>query len=300
MLIILSAAIASIGTYPYANNFAISVFPSSWALLLGTVFFVPAALFANVALGTYSILDSLKSSKDMPAFKFSIIITIALITSLATGFICFVGYNETLSLQSNIIVSLMVTLVNAAIGFSAINKASDYFFLSALQVSPKNMATILKKGIIMLVMAGALLASFIFYFATTNGLLSIADYYGHFNKYTKVATYLFSIVVCLPDAALFINASRITVSQFYDKLSQNRFSFSLTGFFILAISILSGSAYAQMSLEFFNVSKQIPELFRQIASHNTLVLYVIMPIAFTISSLVNAYALSNVLKKFKQ
>ena len=292
-LIIFSSAIAAIGTYPYARDFASSVFPTPWAFLLGTFLFVPAALFANMALGTFSLLDSLRTSKDMSILKLIFISLIALLASSAVGFICFVGYRSTLPLQLNLLISMMVVLVNAAIGFSAINNAANHFFVKRVERSVKNDSTRTERYLINLTIVGAFITSCIFYLATMDGLLSIALHYHYLNPPVHMASHLLSIIVWLPDAALFIYASSITVGQSYRSFRQNGLSLSLMSCGILIIAISSGSALAQMALEFFDAEKKIPGIFRHISSYDTLVFYCIMPIAFIISAAVNAFALSN-------
>src|SRR4051812_13342495 len=88
------AIIASLGMYPYAKDFSSTLLSNEWAKAVSAVIFVATALTANVALGGFSFLDTLKSIKKLPFLHILLTGWISLIAAVSTGFTCFVGYSN--------------------------------------------------------------------------------------------------------------------------------------------------------------------------------------------------------------
>lgn len=302
LLILISAVVASLGTYPYAKDFSHTLFNNHTLSLFIASIFVPAAVSANIALGVYSINDTIAQSKRENRVHNLLIISICSISALATGFMCFVGYYTRLPFLANLFLSIMVVTVNIGIGFSAMNKALKDFS----QISKSNKSKTVKmepKGkslrilISILIVLSALVVTLTAYLASAHGLRMLLGHTALNTDTVKHISYLTAILIWLPNATLFANGSRITILKIYDSISRKNFQFSYLSIFIIIIAVASGSAYAQMSLEFFDACKFIPGVFKNVARHYNFVFYGIMPLAFLISAVVNGYALENLRKE---
>lgn len=303
ILIFIGAMMASLGTYPYAKDFSHSIFNNHTLSLLIASIFVPAAVSANMALGVYSLHDSLAQRRTINLTRNVIITIICTIASLSTGFLCFIGYSSQLSLTTNLFLSGAVVVVNIGIGFSAMNNAINDLNdikrtnnLKSIKIAIKRRPIKIILGIITVLCA--LFVTLTAYLASTHGLQLALE---NLNKFSSVSieniSYLIAIIIWLPGAVLFANGSRITVLKIYDALCRGKLRFSYITYFIMIIAIASGSAYAGMALEFFDSSKDIPNLFRKISNHYNFVFYGIAPLAFFISAVVNGYALENLWKE---
>lgn len=292
LFIILGGAGASIGTYPYAKNFVNQIFYSSQLENLAMIIFVSSAMLANLALSAFSINETLRLYKETSFNRLIMIGSIALTASIATGFLCVMGYTDKLPFHINISISTLVVLVNAAICFSAIHNAFQDISTTEFHVVNDT-----KKCLIFLTMGVAFITSIVYYLATIDGLITVFNFY-NMGNYKNVLASIISAVVWFPTAMLFVNASRITVSNIYDNLRDKNYDFSAARILLTIIAIFSGCSYAEMALEFCDIEKNIPDLFRSFASHKEWVLYLIMPATFIISGMVNAYALNNIFKNF--
>lgn len=117
--IIIIATIASIGTIPYGFRFAITLgFHSHWLIWMVGSFLGIASALGNIALGSYSLLSMQIAQKS----KNPILLFIAsLLSAIPMGFVCYVGYNSLLPFSLNLLTAFAVTLINAAIGYTAIS-----------------------------------------------------------------------------------------------------------------------------------------------------------------------------------
>lgn len=306
ILIFAGAMMASLGTYPYAKDFSFSISNSHILSLLTAAIFVPAAVSANLALGVYSLHDSLAQRGAIKLTRKLIITIICSIASLSTGFLCFIGYSNRLPLLMNLILSSMVVIVNIGIGFSAMNNAINDFTDGSRTNNLKSIKLALKRKSIKILLSlvtvlSALFVTLTAYLASTHGLqLALRNINTLSPLYIDKISYLMAIIIWLPGAVLFANGSRITILKIYDAVFNHRLKISYSTYIIMIIAIASGSAYAGMALEFFDSSKEIPAIFRTLSSHYKIVLYVITPLAFLISAVVNGYALESLWKQTSQ
>lgn len=296
-LIFLSAFIASLGTYPYAKDFAHSLFHNKSFSVLAAGILIPATLSANMALGAYSLQNSIQQSKKSSMIRNMFVFSISLLSALATAFMCFVGFYHQLPIPINLLVSFVVLLINGGIGFSAINNAmNDVTKVKRLSdARVRRNLNPFKVAVVILTILSALLVALTAYLAITHGLSSLANYFKISNGTLQKFIYLFSVIIWLPGALLFANGSRITIAKIYDNVSQRKFNFSVLTTTICLVALFSGAAYAQMALEFFDTCKCIPEFFKRLADHYNFIFYFFMPLAFIISAIVNGYALNNLL-----
>lgn len=299
--IIMSSIIASLGTYPYAKDFSHTLFNNHPLSLLIASIFVPAAVSANIALGAYSISNSIEQSRESTFARNALVIVICSIAALSTGFLCFVGYYSKLPLTINIAMSTMVVLVNIGIGFSAINTALKDFSSKNRyrKISGSFIRNPVKFFLTLLIILSTLLVTLTAFLASTHGINMLLSHTNINPKTKPIITNTLALLIWTPTAVLFVNAAKTTFIKIYDSFSNRKIKLSFTSLIIILIAIASGSAYAQMALEFFDECKCIPEIFKKISTHYDFVFYGIMPLAFLVSASVNAYALTN-LKKLAQ
>lgn len=284
--ILLVSLIACLGTIPFGYHFADTLRIENLIVKesIGYLFAITAAL-ANFALGAYSLLCI---GRCKAAFNSVWLMIACLLIAIPTGFICFWGYYETLPFYLNLTMSFAVTLANAGIDYTAINN----FILSVRERRAERSAT--KKIIKTLGFMVGLIASLTFYVVATDGLINL------FSSHTKSAwlvysSYILAFFIWLPSAALFANATLHVSEKLLQltesvkpKITLNRWYSSL----ILLIAILSGASLAQIVIEFFAVTQNIPAIFKVNAIQD-FIRYGLMPLAFISSSAVNYLALLN-------
>ncbi len=303
IFILFGATISSLGTYPYAKEFSNSILENHNFSLLIAGILVPAAVSANIALGTYSLQNTMAQTKENNFSRTFFVILISALSALSTGFICFVGYHSKLPVYLNFLISAMVVIVNAGIGFSAINNALNDFSNQSWNMSnifnAKKKKTF-KSFLSIITIISALMVTLTAYFASTHGLTTIVERFQISSPVVYKMIYPLAILIWLPGAVLFANGSRATVAKIYDSITHSRINFSYLTIIITLVAIASGSAYAQMALEFFDSGKNIPVFFKEISKHYNFIFYFFMPAAFIISAIVNGYALDKLVKGLKK
>ena len=296
-LIIFCSCIASLGTYPFAKNFAYFFYSTGWQLVITQIIFIATAILTNITLGSYSLYQSTKSIRKIPFWRSFSIGILSLAASSAIGFICFIGYSNQLPLSLNIILSTIVGLVNAGIGFNALNALFEDLTDSNSSFKKQGL---LKFMFISLCMISGFVATITFYLASTNGLNMLFKQSRNLSHLNPLIIYGLAVLIWLPNAALFLNGVKKTMTLFYDYLNKKTFNLTLNTWIILLIALPSGSAYSQMTLELLNPSNFIPELFKMIMYKFDKIIYPIMIFAFISSSLVNGYALNNLINEFNK
>lgn len=298
-LLVVAATISSMGNYPYAKNFAYFIIENENAKWIAAIVFIFTAVVANIILGVYSLHDSLSMLEKISWIKRLLIGFISFIASCSMGFICFFGYHKTLPIAINSLLSIFVVIVNAGISFSAVNKLFESL-LTLFSSSKSKKINLFYFFISFITIIFAVMASFCTYLASTNGMVNILIYWNINTFYPIISVYFLSILVWLPFAALFSYGSFTAMSHIYKTFATKNIKLSWLNFIVLLVAVPSGSAYAQMIIEFFDPSRHIPSLFQFIATYQTIIIYFLMPAGFIISSLVNAYALTNLIKILKK
>lgn len=305
LLLIFSLAgiTAASGTIPYGWNFALN-FPisnTSVKLILSLTFALTAA-FANAALGAYSLLYIRRAETDS---KFNLIaIAIAVIGSIPTGFICFVGYEKILTTFLNILLSVTVIVVNAAINFTAIRKAINSIINHLKQKNQRNTEITSQEKIAKMIgLIIGLTVTLTFYLASTNGLYQLFKLVHSFSTDTiKHLSQLLAIIIWLPGAALFGNSTQIVaclVYNFTKSFKQKIHKISWINICIILLAILSAGGFAQMTIDFFNPTMNIPDFFKQ-SYIQKLIFTVFVPLSYLASAAVNGIALRNAYQTFCQ
>jgi hypothetical protein len=251
---------AALGTVPYGYQFAeMFGIPNPTFLLTFGVIFALCASLANMMLGTYSLLN-IKTKKTEKINKN--IILVSTLGSVPYGFLCYFGYQNTLPSLANIAISVIVVVVNAGIGYTAIKN---------LMISYKEMmSTPNKQGgdVAFVRIIGFLIGiaiSLVTYLAASSG---ITDLLIHFNQTTLVQYHLgfiLAILSWIPCAALFANANQTVAGELYTNVKDFRTflkSVNFINILFLLFCLASGTAIAQMTASSFSPEKNIPALFK--------------------------------------
>jgi hypothetical protein len=285
-----AAALAAIATFPYGYKFSYIFSIENHFLqmavggLLGTV-----AMLANMALGAYSLLKiDIKSNKTHAVYIF----ILSILGSIPLGFLCFFGYSSILPIIINIILSLVVIFVNTGINYTAINS-----LLKNLLGNKKNKFLHGRFVAKMVGFAIGICASSVSYLATAHGLSSLFISYNWSRATSQDLGVYLAIIAWLPFAALYSNATQLAGERLYGFFTQFKRSLkkiSTVDILILLFSLLSGSAFAQMVIEFFNPAYYIPMWFKS-SLIQLLVMPLLMPLTLLAAATVNYFALRGII-----
>jgi hypothetical protein len=293
------SCMAALGTIPYGYRFAefFGWDNAAFSLVFGVIFAAAASL-ANVMLGTYSLLDM----KDGADKKIDLrIILVSTIGSVPYGFLCFFGYQNTLPVIVNIVISVVVVIVNAGIGYTAISNlllsVKDILKKSGTAKTPASEVIVRVLGFSI-----GLAISVVMYLAACSG---ITDLLIHFNQVELVhyhAGYMLAILSWLPGAALFANANQIVASELLYKIMDYKkfvkgISVNNIGFTLFCLA--SGTAIAQMAADSFDPGRNIPDIFK-IDFIQMLVQHYLIVIALFSSAALNYFSIGKLLERLKK
>lgn len=291
------ASVAATGNIPYGYRFAFSVFPLNepYINILGYIF-AAAATLANIALGTYSLLSIKKIDLFGPK-HYTVLLSI--IGCIPIGFICFLGYLNSLPIVLNICLSFIVALVNAGIGLRAILNVVDTF--SNIK---KSFGNYLNEIILRITgFTIGIAVSTVGYVAATSSLIMLFTHFHIKQSTAESLSYSIAIFTWLPFAALFANSTQQVIGDLYEfytlkKSTQSKSNNHYLFISIGVLSILSASSIVQMVFELFTPNSQIPEIFKY-DFMQTFIKKILAPLAFFSSAAVNLFALKNLQKFMK-
>lgn len=290
----LISVIASLGTLPYGYHFAgsLSLENDTWVMLLGYIF-ASTATFANFALSTSSLASIDPHVKVInPVW----LMLICLLVATPVGFICFQGYAY-LPWVLDFSMSLAVTLANAGINYTAINNFILNFKESWL--SDKTVSNFIITSRIVGFLIGVL-ASSAYYVVATDGLINLFLHGSSHSISKTFICYLISGIIWIPSAMLFGNSTQVVFEKLalfnLPSIKQERYWLD---YVILVLAILSGSAFAQIMLEFFSSQHAIPEIFKS-DLFQPILYYALIPVAYFASASVNYLALINLTKRWME
>jgi hypothetical protein len=297
-LSVLLSFFAALGTVPYGYRFAeyFGWHNAAFSVVFGALFAFCAAS-ANIMLGTYSLLNIKNDKQSKLNFKILLVSTLG---SMPYGFLCYFGYESTLPLLVNIIISVIVVIVNAGIGYTAINNLLQS--IQDMRQNPK--ANKFQPQVIFRILGFVigLLISLVTYLAASSG---ITDLLIHFNQTQWVnyhAGFILAILSWIPCAALFANANQVVAGDLYEKLSDFKTflkGISLANLMFLAYCLASGTAIAQMTSDSFEPAKNIPAFFK-IDYIQFLVQHYLIIIALFSSAALNYFSIQRLMQKFKK
>lgn len=299
--IILAALVAASGTTPYGWKFSYTILHSPMLNIFLGIIFASTATFANAALGAYSLLDALQKWRHETFFKVIILLGVSFAAAIPLGFICFVGYQGILPVAVNIFISIIVVIINTGVGFTAINnllmKIISYFN-QRNQDRQRNYHEGSEKTSRIVGFLLGLAVTLTFYLAGTDGLSLLLANTSLNKNLIRIISYSCAFIIWIPAAALFSNSSQEAGGIIYKYVSEfhKLKEIHLKNIVIIIIAVLSGAAYTQMTVEFFNINKNIPMIFKSdiviFFSHHVLTV-----ISYLVSIAVNEIALTNALKK---
>jgi hypothetical protein len=288
---------AALGTVSYGYQFAKYLQPHSTVVLMSVgAIFAMCAMLANMMLGTYSLMN-IKSENNQ---KIQLpILLVSSVGAIPYGFLCFFGYQNISPSIVNISISSIVVIVNAGIGYTAIQNLwfnlQKMFTKSAGNNTPKMKIIVQLVGFII-----GLAISLLTYMAASSG---ITDLFIHYHLTTLVeykAGFILAILSWIPCAALFANANQEVAGELYDKVGNfNKFLKSINKFSVafFLFCLCSGTAIAQMMAVSFAPDKNIPEVFK--ADMIQILVQYLIPIALFSSAALNYFSINKFLENVK-
>jgi hypothetical protein len=296
---VLLSVFAALGTIPYGYRFAEYLGENAAVLLIFGIMFAAAASLANVMLGTYSLLDMKSDSKKKIDPR---IIFVSTVGSVPYGFLCYFGYQNTLPLLINVFISVVVVVVNAGIGFTAISNLILNIREIANNKSSNSKSTV-GDGVVRLVgLVIGLAISVVMYLASSSGITDLLIHYNQVELVHYHAGFIIAIFSWIPGAALFANANQIVASELFQKVSDvKKFvaGINLTNIAFLLFCLASGTAIAQMTADSFDPGKNIPAFFKTDVIQYFVLHYLVF-IALISSAALNYFSISKLMQNFKK
>ncbi|MDR3478450.1 MAG: hypothetical protein P4M14_10515 [Gammaproteobacteria bacterium] len=298
-LIVLATSISAMGTVPYAYRFGQALWQGSHAILMWSVILVITAVLANVALGTYSLLNMRTKQTTIRPLK---LILFSFLSAIPVGFMCYSAYQTIFAIPLNVIISSIVTLVNTAIGYTAV--LNLYLTFNEIKMALSNKSVLEPKievGELLFRAVGLIIGvvvSLTAYMAAIHGITQLL----HAEFFSEATSYQFAAVIgflnWVPYAALFANGTQSVFAALYQFLKH--FSLSLrkinsVSLLIFIVAWLSAASFAEIVLEYFSPNLSgLPVIFR-LPQMQWFILHVLVPAAYLASFSVNYLAFKNVL-----
>jgi hypothetical protein len=292
---------SALGTIPYGYRFAeyFGWNNLAFSIVFGTLF-AATAVIANMMLGTYSLLNMRGDNKDKVDLR---VLTLSTVGSVPYGFLCYFGYQNTLPLVINVTISVIVVIVNAGIGYTAIRNL--FITTKRLLVRSSHAESTTTKPEAAVRCLGFIVGvaiSLVTYLAACSGITDLFTHYGlntlvHYN-----AGYILAISSWIPCMALFANANQIVAGELFVKLSDfKKFvkGISLSNIAFLAFCLASGTAIAQMTADSFDPAKTIPGFFK-VEAIQFLVQHYLIIIALFSSAALNYFSIAKLLQRMKK
>ncbi len=292
-VVILASSIAAMGTIPYGFQFAqgLKISHPFLALLSGIILGFSAA-FANAVLGIYSFLN-LNRSKPASSKPFYIVVG-SLLSAVPMGCMCYFAYYQLFPPLINAVLTVAVTLINAAISYTAIqNLIQDFKFPFSYT---NKFGELICRSLGFFIGLGVSLTAYVAAVHGLTDLLSVGFQEEKQQAFLQ-ASYL-AFISWLPFAALFASATQRTMGKIFYlsyHFADHLHHFDEVYFFIIIISLCSGTSFAQVALTFFNPEMNIPFVFK-LDYMQVLIAKMVVPLAFLSSASVNFIALELVLK----
>ena len=144
----------------------------------------------------------------------------------------------------------------------------------------------------------SLIITLTFYLAGTQGLHNLLPALKLEKLNDPIFIYLSAIFLWFPLACLFSNSFQKIIGNIYQLTKRERILKNLNYFIVIlfVFCIFSGSAFAQMTKEFFLPSKYTPWVFKTEFVQYA-VNYFLVPLALLVSASVNAVALQGLIKE---
>lgn len=294
IIILICSFIAGMGTTPYGFRFAKILDNYNYFLFLGVGgLFAATALFANMALGSYSLMNVNFKQKLINSYY---LIIGSIVSALPFGFICYFGFKNYLPFIINLITSIIVFVVNTGISYSAL-----YNFLSDKKNQKIKKTAFDLRFVQQLGFVIGFFVSITVYVATAHGMTHLlTSIMGN----PSLAFYIASIVAIfswIPFLALYSSSTKIVSERIYlsfsKKLSKVNKINKLNLLFIV-IAIGSGASFTQIAIDFFNPNTDIPSFFKTEFMQSFIDQFII-PCAFFSSAAVNYLALKRLSEKMK-
>ncbi len=291
---VVAAMIAPIGMVPYAWNFSATVTDLVPFAITLSILFLLTALPANAVLGFYS-LSTLGEANNTGIKGFMLVAVLSLLSAIPLGFISYIGYKNILTSSLNLSLSIVIVIVNFAIGFNGVhNGLRDFiYFKNNFQD-----ITLDETYVRIIAFIFGLIITLTFYLAGTHGLHNLLLALKLEKLNNPIFIYFSALLLWFPLACLFSNSFQKVIGNIYQLIKRKKILKNINYFIVILFifCIFSGSAFAQMTKEFFLPDKYIPWIFKtEIVQY--MVKYFLVPLALLVSASVNAVALKGLIQK---
>jgi hypothetical protein len=252
------SSFAALGVLSYAYHFShyLGISNQFLASSLGALCAL-CAMLANTMLGTYSLLTIKTSRSEKSDLK---ILGLSTLGSIPYGFLCYSGYQNILPATINIVISVIVVVVNAGIGYTAIKNV----LISVKSKKNKKKVSVYEYFIRGLGLLVGLIVSVTMYLATCHGVNELLIAYHLSSLVHYKVGFIFALISWLPIAVLFANANQTVAGELYQKCKHPKKLIQSTRIIsmgIILFCLFSGAAIAQMMDESFDPAKKIPTIF---------------------------------------
>jgi hypothetical protein len=292
---------SALGTIPYGYRFAeyFGWDNLAFSVVFGSIF-AATAVIANMMLGTYSLLNMRGENKDKVDWR---VLMLSTIGSIPYGFLCYFGYQNTLPLVINVTISVIVVIVNAGIGYTAIRNLLVTTKRLLVKSSHTESKTTKPEAVFRcLGFVIGVAISLVTYLAACSGITDLFNHYGLTTLVHYDMGYILAVSSWIPCMALFANANQIVAGELFVKLMDfKKFikGINLSNVAFLCFCLASGTAIAQMTADSFNPAKNIPDFFK-IDFIQFLVQHYLIMIAMFSSAALNYFSISKLLQRMRK
>lgn len=290
---VIAACIASLGTIPYGYKFVqtIALKNQNLSMVIGIVLALSAAI-ANTALAAYSVI-SIKTGQSTLRSKY--LAFASCLSAIPSGFVCYFGYLTILPTSYNIIISCIVSVINAAINRTAMHK----FYLEIK--NNKIYEVSLESGIKFFGLCIGIATSTALYIASFHGITHIfhAKYWD--DQFAVYIAFFIGFLAWVPSAALFSNATQGAAARLYHSIANFSLYSPRTNFYdilLIVFACFSGASFAQIAIDFFDPTLHTLVVLKPVPTR-IIIFDFLVPLAFFSSASVNYFALKNIITQIR-
>ena len=232
------------------------------------------------------------------------LIGFSFLSAMPIGFMCYFAYQSILPIPLNVLISCIVTLVNTAIGYTAVLNLFIAFREVRSSLFDTNFSGIrISKGELVFRIFGFLIGvmvSLTAYMAAIHGIMQLLQ----FDFLNHDLSYKFAIAIgflnWVPYAALFANSAQSVFSKLYQfvvHFSLKVKQLNSLQLLIFIVAWCSGASFAEIVLDYFNPAMDIPTFIKS-PEIQSFIIFFLVPAAYLVSFTVNYLALQNLAYRY--
>ena len=255
--------IAATGVITYGYHFTEFLGNSKNLFIVSLgILFASTSMLANLLLGTYSLATMKNKKSDSIDLR---ILAVSGVGSIPYGFLCFFGYQNILNNVVNVVLSIIVVLVNAGIGYTAIKSVLESLKNYFGKKATRQKISLPEQAVRLVGMMIGSIISLTMYLATCSGITDLLRDYDYPKLVDLKVGFILAVISWLPVAVLFANANQQVAASLFSELCNIKKmlkNIHIVNLIVIILCIFSGTAIAKMLVDAFNPSKQIPAFFK--------------------------------------